>query len=266
MRMLENMDATIRAAFHERLRRDPVPASVPGSLPVLFFGDLFSARVATVGINPSRQEYLGRDGRELAGTRRRFETLSSLEASSRAALTDEQADRAIRTMRGYYRPGGNAYWWFASYARVIEGMGASYAEGTAAHLDLVQESTDPVWRHLRSTDPAQVEALLRADVPFLMWQIEHFRLTAVVCVSSTVARIVGESLCAVAAEQGSTGKRRWSVATATVAGRVIGVASWNRPLAQAPGLTREEQRALGVTVADALRRAGAVSLGAAGGD
>jgi hypothetical protein len=170
----------------------------------------------------------------------------------------------MQTMREYFRPGGNAYSWFAGYSRVMDGMGVSYARGTATHLDLVQESTDPVWRDLRANDPNQAAALLRADLPFLAWQIERFRLAAIVCTSSTVARALSESLGAVVAKDGTTGKRRWAVATARVAGRVIGLASWDRPLAQAPGLTREEQHALGVTVVKALRRAGVASFDARG--
>jgi hypothetical protein len=42
-----------QAKLYERLRRPPSPATVPGALPVLFFGDLLQAEVATVGLNPS---------------------------------------------------------------------------------------------------------------------------------------------------------------------------------------------------------------------
>jgi hypothetical protein len=45
----------------------PVPSTVRSSLPVLFFGDLEHARVATIGLNPSRQEYLSPGGQELGG-------------------------------------------------------------------------------------------------------------------------------------------------------------------------------------------------------
>lgn len=44
-----------RATLYERLRRGPAPATVPGTLPVLFFGDLFQAEVATVGLKAIRQ-------------------------------------------------------------------------------------------------------------------------------------------------------------------------------------------------------------------
>lgn len=39
------------ARLYERLRRSSSTSTVPGSLPVLFVGDLLSARVATVGLN-----------------------------------------------------------------------------------------------------------------------------------------------------------------------------------------------------------------------
>jgi hypothetical protein len=55
----------------DRLRQEPLQASVPASLPVLFFGDLFTATVATVGLNPSKLEYLDKNGNELSGARHR---------------------------------------------------------------------------------------------------------------------------------------------------------------------------------------------------
>lgn len=95
--------------LHDRLRRPPGQSSVPGSLPVVFFGDLFTARVATVGLNPSHQEYLDRSGNERCGALRRFETLHSLRAPDRASLSVEQCDRAIATMRTYFQPGKPVY-------------------------------------------------------------------------------------------------------------------------------------------------------------
>jgi hypothetical protein len=53
--------------LRRRLRRQPSPVSVPGSLPVLFFGDALHARLLTVGLNPSDQEYVDAKGIELDG-------------------------------------------------------------------------------------------------------------------------------------------------------------------------------------------------------
>jgi hypothetical protein len=48
--------------LRERLRLERSESSVPRSLPVLFFGDALAAHVATVGLNPSKFEYLDRRG------------------------------------------------------------------------------------------------------------------------------------------------------------------------------------------------------------
>jgi len=142
---MQDFDVAMLPALYERLRRPPGAHSVAGSLPVLFFGDLFSAQIATVGINPSDQEYLDGKGIELDGAARRFETLSSLRASSRQTLTDAQCDAAIQTMRGYFARQPTVYRWFRSLERVLEGMGYFYSKGDVAHLDLVQEATKPTW-------------------------------------------------------------------------------------------------------------------------
>lgn len=70
-----NRDEATRAALYARPRHLASPHSVhsvPGSLPALFFGDIFSARIATLGINLSYQEYLDPSGQELTGNARRF--------------------------------------------------------------------------------------------------------------------------------------------------------------------------------------------------
>ena len=60
--------------------RSPVPNGcgvVPGSTQVIAFGEC-RARVATLGLNPSRKEFHASNGRALSGDDRRFETLRSL--------------------------------------------------------------------------------------------------------------------------------------------------------------------------------------------
>ena len=102
--MMSPFDDALRRELHKRLRTAPWGSTVSGSLPVLFFGDLGNASIVTVGINPSKLEYLDRFGSELTGTRRRFETLASLGAHDRASLTYEQCEAAITTMLGYFDP------------------------------------------------------------------------------------------------------------------------------------------------------------------
>src|SRR5690348_5636215 len=46
--------------------------------PVPSFGNLSTAKIATLGLNPSNREFVDKNGRELDGVHRRFHTLNSL--------------------------------------------------------------------------------------------------------------------------------------------------------------------------------------------
>lgn len=239
------MNANAVPGLHNRLRRPPVAGTVPGSLPVLFFGDLPRARVATIGLNPSWQEYLSPERTELDGPRRRFHTLRSLGASDRASLTAKQMDDAVETMRAYFEPTKPAYSWFRSLARVLEGFGASYTDGSAAHLDLVQEATDPAWSGFRQADRVAADALIHQDLDFLRWQIGAFELQALICTSKTVMDSVCRLANARVVSRGDLARIRWSVALASVSGRSMGIVGWNIPLARPTGLDASGQVRLG---------------------
>jgi len=235
----------LRERLYARLRQCPSASSVPQSLPVLFFGDLFTARVATVGLNPSDQEYIDRRGIELDGAARRFETLTSLRAADRSFLTDEQCHYAIQMMRMYYQPGKPVYTWFRSLDRVTRAMGFRYEEGEVAHLDLAQEATHPTWSMLSQTSPAEFEALRSTNLPFLRWQLETFPLHTVICngrtVFAEVCRLIGGQIT----EEGKLQRITWYVGTATLNSRRIGLAGWNIPLARPTGLGANGEQELG---------------------
>jgi hypothetical protein len=239
-----------------RLRMDPIASTVPGSLPVLFFGDLFSATVATVGINPSRQEYLTPDGKELDGIARRFGTLSSLNTQTRDRLTDAQATIAIERMRAYFDPEKQVYSWFNSLNRVVDGMGFSFSNRSAAHLDLIQEATDPVWSGLHGADRSQATAVMTRDVPFLGAQIRRFPLRAIICTSARVVREVTAALSARTTVTGKLKRITWSIALAETRRGIVGIAGWNIPLARPTGLDRDGHRQLGALLRAELERAG----------
>jgi len=150
-----------------RIRRPP-PSDcrvLPGSTPVVAFGDPHSARVATLGLNPSRIEFEVK-GVELDGQARRFETLRSLGVDS---LTDADADvieRVWRRCNGYFH--GNPYRWFNRLEEMLHPIGASYYDGSACHLDLTQWATDPTWGKLA---PRERERLVADDADFLRQQL-----------------------------------------------------------------------------------------------
>lgn len=170
------MKSTLADYIVARLRRSPPAAHVvPGSTPVLWFGDALNAAVATLGLNPSRQEFLDPNGRELSGTDRRFETLASLGVPSLELATDAALHRVVNACSGYF--GANPYRrWFDQLEPMLRSVGASYYDGTACHLDLVQWATDPVWS--RIPDRGVRERLLAEDAAFLHHQLRTgaFRL------------------------------------------------------------------------------------------
>ena len=236
----------------DRLRRPPSQSSVAGSLPVLYFGDLFTARVATVGLNPSHQEYLDRRGNELCGELRRFETLDSLRAPDRASLSAEQCERAIATMRTYFQPGKPVYSWFRSLDRVARGFGVRYDLGEVAHLDLVQEATQPTWSDLPAQELVQLRA---ADQPFLRWQLETFPLEVIICNGRSVFAGVQSLTNARIVQSGKLARVTWYVALSELPGRVMGVVGWNIPLARPAGLSKEGHTELGRLLCERLKDA-----------
>jgi len=152
----------------ERIRRPAPPdaAVVPGSTPVIAFGDPNTSRVATLGLNPSRAEFLSPAGKLLDGDRR-FETLPSLGVETLADASEQQVASVWEGCRTYFRR--NPYRrWFDQLESILAGVSASYYSGSACHLDLVQWATDPVWGRL---DAQAVVRLMSDDVPFVRRQL-----------------------------------------------------------------------------------------------
>ncbi len=136
------------------LRPDTSDVVCPDSTPVLFFGELERADVVTVGINPSWQEFRTIAHQPLPRGCRRFAHLSDLTGEEK-----RDAELALATMRDYFRPESNAYWpWFNHVERVVNALGSSLKDGTAAHTDILScFATDPTWGRLK---PASVKAHL----------------------------------------------------------------------------------------------------------
>ncbi|MFZ2272325.1 RNA polymerase sigma factor [Corynebacterium variabile] len=178
----------------ERIREIPVDDHfvIPGATPVPFFGNQPGARVATVGINPSSRELLTDQGVELDGPRRRFETRQSLGLSDPAAeLSDDQVAAVYQRCLHYFNDTTVAYWsWFKQLESIIGPLadGASYLDGTACHLDLVQWPTKPVWTGI--TDVQVREALAERDLEFLLGQLSSPQLEIVYLNGSQVYKVL----------------------------------------------------------------------------
>jgi uracil-DNA glycosylase len=237
--------------LRERLRIESSESSVQASLPVLFFGDALTAQVATVGLNPSKREYLDPHGEILAGRSQRFATTTSLGAVSRAGLSDGQATEAIEVMRDYYDDGRPTYGsYFGHLTHFLSGIGTSYRERSATHLDLVQESTDPVWSRL---GPRERSGLLARDLPFLVWQLETLpHLQAVVCAGKTVSKELQARIHVDVEETGVMKRIRWWLGVAHFGARDLQIGGWNYPLDRPTGLGTAGEIALGEMFGAAL--------------
>jgi hypothetical protein len=146
----------------ERARRAPDVdlCVVPGSTAVVAFGDPVTARVATIGMNPSAGEFRDGTGSLLAGADRRLATLESLGIERYGQLTDEHAGAIVDNCVSYFdrRPSET----FEPVNEVVErALGASYRGRSASHLNLVQWATSPGWGELPAED--QDERIERPD-------------------------------------------------------------------------------------------------------
>lgn len=142
-------------------------AIVSDSVPITSFGDPRSARVASVGINPSVNEFCsGKQGKPLLEShKKRFVDRETLGLGKRDVLTEQQALQVAESRDRYFDV--NPYWsWFSPMQTyVMSPLGVSYKDRTAVHLDLVQWATDPVWSLIK--DASVQNRLVDDDLPFL---------------------------------------------------------------------------------------------------
>lgn len=235
--------------IEERIRRAPPPGCciVAGSTPVVSFGNARTARVATLGLNPSKIEFLENDGVELVGERRRLASLNSLGVRSLVDASREQVATVLHDCERYFER--QPYrWWFDQLEAVLAAIGASYYgdRPTACHLDIVQWATDPTWSALDR--PARAK-LVAADGPFLMQQLRHSSIKLLLVNGAgplhELGRLAGvefEPQGRLLAVGGIVGKLL-SGTIGTV--RVIG---WRANLQSSHGVANVERRALGEAV------------------
>ena len=155
----------------------PYPAIkeiVPYSTPVVSFGNPANANVLTIGINPSSLEFLsgGKNKKVLPVGKKRLVDLEVLQIKEPQQLTEEMAAQVVEGCFNYFSQSSKPYMtWFKHLDNNVNAFfGSSYREFTAAHLDLVQWATDPVWGNIK--DPKTKNLLLHGDVDFLRYQIE----------------------------------------------------------------------------------------------
>jgi hypothetical protein len=162
----------IRNLFQSPMSSSAMRCLIKESTPVLAFGKFQKAQAATLGINPSRAEFIDKEGELLEGKKRRLATLRSLKLNKCAHATDAQMGQVIRDCENYFSEEMNPYmqWFRPLDALLTTAMGLSYKAGNACHIDVLPWSTDPVWGKLET---AEKRALLVAGKQFLTDLIDH---------------------------------------------------------------------------------------------
>lgn len=124
---------------------------IPWGAPIPSFGNISTARIATLGLNPSNVEFLDNEGKELVGPRRRFHTLHSLAIDFWDDIKDDHLFRILELCNIYFKK--NPYdRWFKKLDFLISGSSNSYyfPSEKACHLDLIPFATFNKWNELSS--------------------------------------------------------------------------------------------------------------------
>lgn len=241
-------------AIEARLRGAPPSGCsvVLSSTPVLAFGDFTEAEVATLGLNPSKKEFLGSAGELLLGADARFETLESLGVETLSSAPMAKLDEVVSGCARYFHQ--NPYWrWFNPLEEVLKEVGVSFSQGTACHIDLVQWATDPVWGKLTSESK---RCLLDDGLPFLKAQLSSPKLRAVVANGSGVLKCLKKQLnvrLTPAARLNGPRDRPIDIVMGQLRPglRIIG---WSPNLQSSRGVTRLFRKELAVEVGKLLNR------------
>lgn len=164
--------------------------------PVLAFGNILNADIATVGINPSNREFVDEDGHELTGRQRRFHTTSSLGLNSWSNVSKNHIDQIINTFEMYFYT--NPYdIWFKKLDFIMSGFDSSYyfPVSNACHLDLVPFATKTKWGELK---PNQQLFLLDTSAALFGFLLQQSPVNILILNGKTVVsyfeRVAGVSL------------------------------------------------------------------------
>lgn len=157
------MDELIRDRI---LRPTQIACVIPGSTPVISFGDFTNARIASLSINPSSKEFL--KGRSLLPfEEKRLVDREVLGIRAQDRITEAHVEKVWDGCRRYFDTDRNPYSWFNDLEIILNHSDFSYFNGTASHIDLVQSATFPAWAALK---PEIKRELLDADYEFFKYQ------------------------------------------------------------------------------------------------
>jgi hypothetical protein len=158
------------------LRTEPEKYLVPGSTPVISFGDFTTSDLLTLSINPSSKEFQ-KGSKLLPVGSKRLVDKELLGIRNDEPINETHAKRIWEGCQKYFSEGSNPYSWFNDLDLVLGNIGRSYRDGKAAHVDLVQWATFPAWASIpRETQNSMVDA----DLEFLKFQIRQENVRQIV--------------------------------------------------------------------------------------
>jgi hypothetical protein len=239
------MEQGIPDYVEARIRQRPPQGIniVPGSTPVVAFGDFRTASVATLGLNPSSVEFLDHDRAELTDGKRRLETLGSLGVSDLETAPSDAVQKVFEACTQYFQPHpyGNPYCrWFNALEAALKPLGVSYYNGTACHLDIVQWATYPTWGKLPRNHKRD---LVKSDRSFLDRQLAHEHIRLLLVNGAGALNTLGWTLTPTELIRGEGKSPRLQLLTGQPLPhlRVIG---WNLNLQSSYGVTNDEKNIL----------------------
>jgi len=157
---------------------------IPWGSPIPSFGNLLTAKIATVGLNPSNREFVDVAGQELNGPNRRFHTLNSLGLLEWRHAKTKHYELILEYCFNYFNR--NPYdGWFKKLDNLISGTSLSYyfPSGFACHLDLIPYATFTKWAYL---SPLQQKKLLEFSSDYLGLLINQSEISTLVLNGQTV--------------------------------------------------------------------------------
>jgi hypothetical protein len=203
--------------------------------------------VATLGWNPSKLEFLDRDGDELVGDERRLETLASIGENDLVAASPNAVRRVFHACNNYFHR--QPYRWFNKLEKILKHIGASYHDDSACHLDLVQWATDPTWGNLSRS--VQIR-LIDTDLPFLDHQLSQEKFRLLLLNGRGVMKAYEERLGGKLTQSPLLRDGRLKLFTGRDA-RGLKVVGWNINLQSSFGVRNREIEAIGAAVKMATR-------------
>jgi hypothetical protein len=126
---------------------EPIPTTVKiveGSIPIVFFGNVEKAEIATLSLNPSNIEF------EHNGERRCVDR-KELGVSDNQKLTSEQAESVYQSLLLFFKV--NPYKrWFNPMNKLFQSKGYEYYNDKIVHLDISPWATSNKWDSLSQVE------------------------------------------------------------------------------------------------------------------